>query len=212
MISAVILAAGRSTRMGLTKQLLKLGDRSVIEHVISNVGRSKVGEIIVVLGYKAGEIAERIVEKSGIKIVTNPDYEMGLSTSLKAGIEETDGRSEAIIFVLGDQPLMSASTINKIVDEYERTHSLIVVPTYKGRRGHPVLIDRSLLCEVMKIGGDIGARSIIKRYEGDTHEVEVDDPGILKDFDTMKEFEALKRGWERRELHTSLINEGESKG
>ena len=193
MISAVVLAAGKSTRMGFCKQLLKIGDRRMIEQVVGNVCTSRVDESIVVLGFMADEIAEKL-PKEQVKIVVNPSYEKGMSTSLKAGLNAVDGETDAVIFVLSDQPFVKPFIINKLIDDYERTGAPIVVPTYKGKRGNPVLFDMSLRDELMDIQGDVGGRSIIKKYRKEVRKIEVDSPFILMGIDTKEDLEVLERG------------------
>jgi len=193
MISAVVLAAGESTRMGFCKQLLKIEGRTMIEQVVKNVRESRVDEVIVVLGFMANEIAEKL-PRDQIKIIVNPRFKEGMSTSLKTGLEAVDREADAVIFVLSDQPFIKPSIIDKIIDEYERTGAPIVVPTYKGRRGNPVLFDMSLRAEVMNIQGDVGGRPIIKKHEKEIREVEVGSPTILMDTDVKEDLEVLERG------------------
>lgn len=197
-ISAIVLAAGKSTRMGVCKQLLEIAGRTVVERVLESVYISDVDEIMVVLGFMAEEIKEKIkMPQDRVKIVVNGDYEAGLSTSLKVGLRALNDAAEAVIFVLGDQPLVEASTINKLIREYKRTKALIVAPTYRGKRGNPVLLDRSILGEVEGLRGDIGARPIIMRHRKNLLTVEVDTPSVLLDIDTPRGVETAKRMMER---------------
>jgi len=106
--------------------------------LISTILDSKVDETILVLGYKAEDIRRRITSEN-INIVLNPDFEGGMSTSLKAGLREVDEEAEAILVVLGDQPLLESELIDRLIEEFESTDSPIVAPVYKGQRGNPVL-------------------------------------------------------------------------
>ncbi len=191
MISAIILAAGKSVRMGKCKQLLILNGQTIIEHVIENISASKVDEIIVVLGFKADIIKEKI-KRYHVKAIVNDRYELGMSTSLKAGLRILNKKTEAALFILGDQPYVEASTINKLILNYEKKKPLIAVPVHKGRRGNPVLIDRTLFDEIKKISGDTGARTLIKKHKTNVLDVEVETPNIFIDIDTEDEFELEK--------------------
>ena len=192
MISAVILAAGKSTRLGLSKQLLKINGRTMIEHVIKNVCKSNVGETIVVLGFMADKIIDK-TRSYNVKIALNKDYKSGMSTSLRAGLKAVNKDADAVIFVLADQPLVKAPVLNKLISEYERKKPLIVVPTYKGKRGNPTLIDRALFKEIERISGDVGARSLIKKHRNKVEEIETNSPGVLVDIDTAEEFKLIKK-------------------
>lgn len=166
----------------------------MIEHILKSVQESNVDEIIVVLGFMADEIAKRVPEDK-VKIVINPDYKAGQSTSLKAGLKAIDAKTEAVIFILADQPFMKASIINEIIRRYKRTHAPIVLPTYKGKRGNPVLFDKALFKEMLNTSGDVGARSIIRSHDKNVEEVEVNNPSVLYDIDTVEDLKILnKRG------------------
>jgi len=194
MISAIVLAAGESTRMGFCKQLLEIEGQPMIEHILKSIQESNVDKIIVVLGFMADEIAKRVPEDK-VKIVINPDYKAGQSTSLKAGLKAIDAKTEAVIFILADQPFMKASIINEIIRRYKRTHAPIVIPTYKGKRGNPVLFDKALFKEMLNTSGDVGARSIIRSHDKNVEEVEVNNPSVLYDIDTVEDLKILnKRG------------------
>jgi len=192
MISAVILAAGKSTRLGLSKQLLEINGRTIIEHVIKNVCESTVAETIVVLGFMADKIIDK-TRSCNIKIVLNRAYESGMSSSLRAGLKAVNKDADAVIFVLADQPLVKAPVLNKLISEYERKKPLIVVPTYKGKRGNPTLVDRALFNEIKRISGDVGARSLIEKYRKNVEEIEMNSPGVLIDIDTAEEFKLIKK-------------------
>lgn len=194
LISAVLLAAGKSTRMPPCKQLSEIHGLTMIEHVLRSIQESKVDEIIVVLGFMADEILKRVPMK-GVRTVLNPRYEEGQSTSLKAGLKAVNKKAEAVIFFLCDQPFVEASVINKIISQYEKNRAPTLVPTYKGKRGNPVLVDRSLFDEIMSISGDTGAKPVIMRHDRAVREVEVDSPSVLLDIDTMEDLEEFKKRW-----------------
>jgi molybdenum cofactor cytidylyltransferase len=185
LISAIVLAAGPSTRMGFCKQLAIIKGKTMIEHVVDVALNSKVNEIILVLGFMAEKISEKFQDKPKLKIVFNRDYLAGLSSSVKAGVNAVSASSKAAVFLLGDQPLVKPSTINRLIEAYLETDRLLVVPTYRGRRGNPILIDRTLFNELRKVSGDLGGRILLAKYSKEVLEVEVEDSGILLDVDNV---------------------------
>ncbi len=182
MISVIVLAAGQGARFGQCKPLIRLGEKPLLEHVLDTVHASKVRDVVVVLGAQADEIRQG-VRFGGERIVINPDYAVGVSTSIRAGLNALPQMCQAAIFALADQPFVKPQTIDALADEYARTQAPIVVPTYKEARGNPVLIDRALFSEMMEIHGDIGFRAIFGKYEESIARLPVDDVGIVTDLD-----------------------------
>ena len=175
MISAIVLAAGESTRYGRTKQL------ELLEPVLQNLRKSKVGETVVVLGAHADDVRKQIrFERE--RVVFNPDFANGMSTSLQAGLREIKG--DAALIVLADQPFVRPETFDRIIAEYERSLPQVVIPTFDGRRGNPVLVDRSLFAEMMNIRGDIGCRAIFGEHANSIVKIAVEDRGVVTDIDT----------------------------
>ena len=163
MISAIVLAAGESKRMGLTKLLLPIRGKSLLQLVIDNARQSKAGEVIVVLGAEAAKL-RREIKQSQVKITENPSYKEGMSTSLRAGLKAVSPEAKAVLILLGDQPLVSASIIDALIAKYEESGSSMVAPAYDGKRGNPVLFDRSLIPELMGVTGDKGGREVIEKH------------------------------------------------
>ena len=190
-ISAIILAAGESKRMGVCKQLMKIGNRTLLEHTLSGVSRSKVSETLLVLGYQADTILKKIHLNDATNLIINKSYADGMSTSIKVGLRAIAPDSKGVLIVLADQPFIKAPVIDQLIVEYETSHAPILVPIYKGFRGNPVLIDRSLFEEMMQIRGDIGCRSLFGLHAEKIHKAPVDDIGILIDIDTMEDFKKL---------------------
>lgn len=201
MVTAIVLAAGTSSRMGRTKQLLEYHGRPLLRHVVDNLRRSGVDKILVVLGHRQAEVAKTL-EGLPLQMVINRDYASGLSSSVKAGLKALTGSGcdrrnpaaetgrQGVLFVLGDQPLLKPETINLLIDEFMR-HGGIVAPFYQGVRGNPVLFDLSFGAEFDSLQGDAGAREIIDRHPEALHKIEVTDPGILLDVDTPEDWELL---------------------
>lgn len=189
MISAIVLAAGESSRFGSAKQLLPIEGRTLIEHVLDNVVHSHVDEVLVVLGAHADALRTYV---AGAQIVMNDDYAAGMSTSIQAGLRAMAPASDAAMIVLADQPYITPRTLDLLIDTYRRTRARIVIPTHDGTRGNPVLIDRSLFAEVMDLRGDVGCRAIFGRHAGDVVTVPVEERGILADIDTIDDHPGLR--------------------
>jgi molybdenum cofactor cytidylyltransferase len=173
--------------MGKLKQLMPLGESTIIEQVLDNLSSSAVDEVIVVLGHKAEEIKGAISTRS-VKIALNPDYQEGMSTSIIAGLKLVDPRAEAVMLALGDQPSVDSQTINHLIDEFHKHDKGIALPTYKGIRGHPVILAARYTPQLLELKGDIGAREIIKHHPQDVLEVAVGSAGVISDIDTRNDY------------------------
>lgn len=190
-IAAVILAAGSSSRMGEAKQLLRLGDRTLLEQVIDNVRSSGVDDIVLVLGHDADAIRKSIATEN-LEIVVNDAYREGMGTSLRTGISALPSEMDAALIVLADQPFVRPETLRLLMDQYRKSNAQIVIPMYKGFRGNPVLLDRSVFPEVMALQGDIGCRAVFGNHVEGIVKAPVDDLGILLDLDSREDLERLK--------------------
>lgn len=187
MISAIVLAAGEAKRFGQLKQLALIGEKTMLEHVLDAVRRSRAGDIVVVLGAGSDEIRRR-VSFTRERIVVNPEYVSGLSSSLQAGLRALPQGADGALMVLADQPFVETATIDALIGEFVRKSPEAVVPTFKGSRGNPVLLNRSVFDEVMALRGDTGFRTMLADPDRNILEVPVNDPGILRDIDTKEEF------------------------
>jgi molybdenum cofactor cytidylyltransferase len=195
MVSAIVLAAGESRRMGQPKQLLQLRGKFLLQHVLTPLWDSPVDEVLLVLGYEAEKIMEALPLRK-TKIVINPDYRQGMSSSLRRGLMAMDGRARAFLVVLGDQPGITREVVEQLIHGFQRIHpeKNIVLPTYRGSRGHPVLIGVKYLQDALCLQGDIGCRPILTDHPEDILEVEVSTDAVLKDIDTVEDFkEYLKK-------------------
>ena len=182
-IGAVVLAGGKSSRMGQVKQLLPLDGRPLLAHTLENLRASKVSEIVVVLGYSADTIRQQL-DLRDVTVAVNEDYEQGMGTSLRVGLSALDQRTGAALIVLADQPFVHSATYDQIIHQYQQSSASIVVPFYQGFRGNPVLLDRSVFPEVMALRGDVGCRAIFGNHTDGIRKVAVDDIGVLVDIDT----------------------------
>jgi molybdenum cofactor cytidylyltransferase len=194
-VSAVVLAAGASTRMGRPKQLLPLGQTTVLTRTLENVRSAGLDDIVLVLGASAEEIRRQLPQSllEGLRIVVNQAYEQGMASSLREGLSAVDQESDAVLIVLGDQPFLQPQTLRQIIDGYFRSKAQIVVPTYRGERGNPVLLDRSLFSEALVLEGDVGCRAIFSNHLEGISKVEVEDMGVLLDLDDPADYERLTR-------------------
>ena len=186
MISAIVLAAGQAKRFGSCKQLVPIEGKPLLQHVLDNLAQSKIDDVVVVLGAHADEIGEQI-RFGRARVVMNPDFADGMSTSIHAGLRAT--KADAAMIVLADQPFVSPGTIDALIGEVHRTHAKVMVPTFNGFRGNPVVVDRSLFAEMMEIRGDVGCRSIFGNHE--VTKLAVDDRGILMDIDTQADVDVI---------------------
>jgi molybdenum cofactor cytidylyltransferase len=190
--TAVILAAGTSSRMGKAKQLLSLGESTVLAQTLAHVQSASLHEIVLVLGGSAEAIRRQLPFPQELKIVVNQAYQQGIASSLRAGLSAVDPNSDAALIILGDQPFVRPQTLDRIVEEYRRSRAQIVIPMHQGRRGNPVLLDRSVFAEVMALEGDVGSRAIFANHLDGIVNVEVEDAGILLDLDDPADYERLK--------------------
>lgn len=191
-VCAILLAAGKSSRMGTLKQLLRLDGRPLIDIALDTLRASAVDEIVVVLGFAADAI-EREARLDGARIVHNASYDEGMGTSLRSGIAAASPRAEAALIVLADQPFVEAATIDRLIAQYREHRPQIAVPVYNGFRGNPVLLDRSVFPELLQLSGDIGCRAIFGSHAQNILKVPVDDVGMLLDVDTMEDFERARQ-------------------
>jgi len=191
-ISAIVLAAGTASRMGSQKQLLRLGSKTLLEHTMDNLhASSRVGEIVVVLGAAAEEIRPLI--GAGAKVVVNEAFREGMSTSLQCGLHALDEKAAATFVVLADQPLVQPATLDLLIAHYEKHKPQILIPLYRGFRGNPVLLDRSVFPEIAALKGDTGCRAIFGDHLENIQKLEVDDPGVILDADRPQDLKTLQR-------------------
>ncbi len=178
--------------MGTQKLLLPLGDRCVLQWVVDAALGAKVIETIVVVGHDA-EAVRAILGDRPVKIAANPAYAEGMSTSLQAGVRALRSDSHAAIFLLGDQPFVTAALVDRLVDTFADTGALIVRPEVLGKPGHPVLMSAALFPEILEQRGDVGGREIAGRHLERQVVVPSDQSLLALDVDTMEDYEAASR-------------------
>jgi molybdenum cofactor cytidylyltransferase len=189
-ITGIVLAAGTSSRLGRPKQLLDLAGKPVLRHVIETLSEANVDEVVVVLGHRAGEIRSAI-QGAAARVVVNPDYEAGQSTSLRAGLNAAGERSRAAVILLGDQPGVRPASVSAVILAWRDRGALAVQASYSGVPGHPVLFDRSIWPEISQAEGDEGARTALAGHPQWRTLVEVGgDPPL--DIDTEDDYERVR--------------------
>ena len=194
-LAAIILAAGRSTRMGGPNKLLaELGGRKLVRIVAEQALASKVQSVIVVTGHQA-DLVEQALQGLKVKFVRNPDFAGGLASSVKAGVAALPADADGAVICLGDMPMIDADLIDRLIVAFAPDRgNLIVVPVCDNRRGNPVLWSRRFFDELMTLDGDIGARHLIARHSEAVAEVAVEGYGAFLDIDTPQALEAARRG------------------
>lgn len=188
MISAIVLAAGESKRMGRTKQLLSFGSSTILEHVVKSLLRPQIGEVILVLGHEWGHIKAHF-EGVPIKVALNPDYQQGLSTSIACGVRNASPQSRAYLIVLGDQPLVPSYVVDHLISGYKGAGKGIVVPSFEGMAGHPVIFDLKYREALLCLAGDTGGKAIIAAHAEDVLRVEVDTSSVIYDIDSWEDYQ-----------------------
>jgi len=194
-VAAIVLAAGRSTRMGGPNKLLaEISGKKLVRIAAEQALASKASEVIVVTGHQA-ELVEQALEGLNVKFARNPDFAGGLASSVKAGIAAVSDNSDGAVICLGDMPLIDAKLIDRLIEAFAPDRgNLIVVPVAEGRRGNPVLWSRRFFNELMTLDGDIGARHLIGKHAEAVAEVPVEGNGAFLDIDTPQALETARQG------------------
>jgi molybdenum cofactor cytidylyltransferase len=191
-IPAIVLAAGRSSRMGRAKATLPAGDgHTFLTRIVATFLDAAVDDVIVVVGHDADAIASRFSE-SGLpaRFVVNREYDRGQLSSLLAGLDVVDRPgASAVLVTLVDVPLVSAATVRAVVESYRRTHAPIVRPTSGDRHGHPLLIDRSLFAALRAADPSAGAKPIVRAHATAGGDIPIEDEGAFTDIDTEEEYQ-----------------------
>ena len=190
MISAILLAAGKSKRMnGENKLTKKIQGIPLIKLSVKNILASSINELIVVLGHQK-EIIEKLIDRNEkLKFVFNKDFENGMSSSIKTGVNNLSEKTEAFFICLGDMPMINHDIYNQLIKSKDNKE--IIVPTYKRQQGNPVLFAKTMKEKIMDITGDVGAKKILELNKDKILSLEISDQGITRGFDTQDDFNSL---------------------
>jgi molybdenum cofactor cytidylyltransferase len=194
-IAAIVLAAGRSTRMGAANKLLAdVVGMPMVRHAVEAALASQARPVLVVTGHQADDVR---VALAGLDVafVANPDYAMGLSTSLKAGIRAVSKGVDGALVLLGDMPRIEAAHLDAMIVAFaSEAGSAIVVPMHEGRRGNPVLWPAALFGDILALQGDVGARRLMARHASQVREIDLGTDAVLMDVDTPEALARLQGG------------------
>lgn len=208
--AAIILAAGSSSRMGggRHKLILPLDGRPVLAHVIDASLASQAHPIVVVLGHQSAQVRSQIehyTTDNEVTLIENAQYHQGMSSSLRTGIrtllandyknKQHANQVDSALILLGDQPLITPGIIDMLITAYRTTGRPIAAPLYKGKRGSPVLFDKSLFTELIEVTGDEGGRSVLERHRDEVELIEMGDAQANFDMDTWEAYEQVVEAW-----------------
>ena len=188
-VAAILLAAGRSRRMGAFKPLLPFGDTTVIETCVKNLRAAGAKQIVVVIGHRANEIRKHL-KSASLRFAINPDPDSQMSASIACGLMELEGSAKAVLISLVDHPAVSSETIKLIIDQW-MSGTRLIQPTHNGQGGHPVLIDLSYRDELLKLDREKGLRAFFEAHRKDTRRLPVESPYVARDLDTWEDYVTL---------------------
>ena len=189
-ISAILLAAGESTRMGRLKALLPWQGATLIEYQVGSLLSAGVADLVVVVGHRGDEVSAPIAGRQGVTTVVNPDYRQGKTTSIKAGLSAISANATAILVLAVDQP-RPPDILRAVIEAHEARSPLITSPVYGGRGGHPMIFHARLLPELSAITEEgEGLREVTRRYASDIYRLEMDDPVVRVDVNTPENLQA----------------------
>jgi molybdenum cofactor cytidylyltransferase len=202
-ITAIILAAGYSSRMGVFKPLLDLGGRPVVTRIVETCRQAGIDEVIVVAGYRQ-ELIIPVIEGAGARAVVNERYEEGMFSSVIAGISAMEHGPQAFVVLPADIPLVRAATIRSLVNGFMEGKNRILVPSFRGSKGHPPLISTELEGTIVEFTGENGLKGALDKLGSETGKVEVPDRNILFDVDNPADYGEMKERWKRRETPSEI--------
>jgi molybdenum cofactor cytidylyltransferase len=186
-ISAILLGAGESKRMGVDKLSLPWGRETVLNHCLETLLKSEVKEVIVVLNPRDKRL-KVLTRRRKVKAVINPLFREGMSTSIRRGLQTIHPNRQGILIALGDQPYLKTRTINALIHAFKKGREGIIIPSFRGRMGHPVIFHQKYKKELLSLKGDMGGRSIIERHLENVRRVPVKSAGVVKDIDTWQDY------------------------
>lgn len=190
-VDAVLLAAGRSRRMGAFKPLLPFGEETVVLTCVENLLKGGAQRVVVVTGHRAEEVERELAHLWPVRPVRNEEAGSEMGVSIGRGVEAVHEQARAVLIALVDQPAVPPTVIRSLIRAWDATGAPLVVPTYEGRGGHPVLVDLRFREELLNLPADRGLRALFDAHPGETLRLGVDSPYIARDMDTWDEYAAL---------------------
>jgi len=187
----VLLAAGRSRRMGAFKPLLPFGASTVVETCVESLRAAGVAEVVVVVGHRAGEVQERLAGRTFVRFALNEEAASEMSASIARGVERVAEEACAVVVALADQPAVPPSMTSELIEAWRRTRARLVQPEWEGRGGHPVLIDLSLKERLLRLEESRGLRALFEELRGEVLRVPSETPFVRRDMDTWEDYQRL---------------------
>lgn len=194
MISAIILAAGSSQRMGTPKALLKIGGKTFLQHIVEILHSARIIDVVIVLGAEAKEIQKTLNWFDG-KVVINNEWQKGQLSSIITGLNSLDVEKSELEEIHGamlcpvDHPLLTQSLMVDLLQGFWLSKKKIIVPTFKGQRGHPVIFAKELFDGIRSARLDVGARAIVHKHPEEIHKVGIDEEGVIINIDTPEDYQ-----------------------
>ena len=196
-VAAILLAAGRSRRMGAFKPLLPFGNSTVIEHCLNNLREARIETIVVVVGHRAEEVRAQL-KNAEVSLALNPDPESEMGASIACGIQQLPETAKATLIALVDHPAVPAEVISGLIDQWKSKGSPLIIPEFEGGGGHPVLIDLKFREELLKLDPDRGLRALFDAHRAEVQRLPVSSPFVAGDMDTWEDYRRLHMdvfGW-----------------
>ena len=188
MICAIVLAAGRSRRMGVQKLLLPFGSKTVIAHIIDQLTASSVDEVYVVVGCQGKRVSRELSDRE-VTIVNNSNYKSGMLSSVRCGLHAMARQCRTVLVALGDQPSVTTKLIDHMLQTFVSTEKQILVPLYNGKRGHPIMFSAAYRKEILTHYDNVGLRGLLYAHNEDIFELPVTTSGILSDMDCPEDYQ-----------------------
>ncbi len=187
MICAIVLAAGRSRRMGVQKLLLPFGGKTVIAHIVDQLLASTVDEVHVIVGHQRERISRELSSRP-VSIVNNSNYKSGMLSSVRCGLRELPQQCQAVLVALGDQPSINTELIDQMLRAFAATEKRILVPLYNDKRGHPILFSEVYRNEILTQYDNVGLRGLLYDHPEELFELTVTTSGVLSDMDYPEDY------------------------
>ena len=196
-VAGVVLAAGESRRMGQLKALLPFGSRTVIEQVLQPLLSADLSEVAVVLGHRAADIAA-VLEPLPVRLLYNADYRLGMTSSVQVALRSLDPVPDAYLLALVDQPQIGLPVVRQLLEAHARTRKGLIIPVWRGKRGHPLLLAATYRPAVLALTAEQGLNVVTRGHPHDTLELPIGSDDILRDMDYHEEYVAELQRWQSK--------------